>query len=216
MKINPYIKMLPPADFFGVKNQNYFLDFGVGNLISLGIAMQKKMNCVDFGQLRIDSIPNFVSVLNPNDLLEFRRNRLAKLTLTGDIFRHSSDPKSFNTHAIGLVINNNPNEYFYKSRPQILVLDSLGNKSTEMQHVHNKLTDDFIKKIFTDAEVIFNTEPQQTDNSLTCLNWTIANLEVAKENLGRTDIIEKLPKSSDIGSILEKQKIIVQEYMDKR
>lgn len=42
MKINPYIKMLPPADFFGVKNQNYFLDFGVGNLISLGIAMQKK------------------------------------------------------------------------------------------------------------------------------------------------------------------------------
>lgn len=216
MHINPVVKELAPDAFFGIRKVKDFIEFGAINLSNLGLAMQEKLKFTDLGLVKMDSSFNLLSDIGKRpQMAEFKQNKLAKLTLSGDIFKHSTEARSLNSHTIGLVINKNPNEHFYSSRPQIIILDSLGNKTKEMQEVHNKVINDFIKKEFPDAEVIINSEPQQMDNSLSCLNWTLANLEVAKENLGRTDILPKLPKSGDMDAILAKQKIISQNYRAK-
>ena len=209
MKLNSLMNNLKPDDFFGIKSSEKMQDFGMENLIYLIAGMKQKINFADLGHVNINNFSELLS-RNKEQLEEFKKTKLAKLTLTGDIFKHSNGDKSLNTHTIGLVINQSPNTYFYKSRPQVIILDSLGNKKKELKTIHEKLINEFIKKEFPEAEVLINTKPQQNDRSLSCLNWTLENLNVANKNLGKTNIIELLPQSKDIDKILEKQKIISQ------
>lgn len=212
MPVNNIINQFTPEAFFGLKSIKGFTNSCLENSFILATAMQEKLKFTDLGVININSISNLCSDIGtrPQMLSEFKESGLAKLTLISDIFENS-----LNTHTIGLVINQNPNEYFYKTPEQIIILDSLGEKNPEIKEIHSKLKNDFIKKAFPNAEIITSIEPQQVDGSLSCLNWTLANLEVAKNNLGKIDILNKLPKSTDIDSILEKQQIISQNYRKK-
>lgn len=214
MPIDKIFREMPPQLFFGLKNQQAFDKFGMEHLIELKEKVQNKINFVELGLVNVDNISSlrqFVPFRTKN-LSDFREKQLATLTLKGPEFKHSSDSNSMNTHTIGFVINKNPNEYFYKSPEQIIIMDSLGDSYVGAKKVHQALIDSFLRPEFPQAEIIITKTPQQTDDSVSCLNWTLANLEVAKANIGRVDIPNLLPKSSDFDSILERQKLLLHSY----
>lgn len=208
--LNKLYKKLHPELFFGLKNQKDFLDFGMIRLMGLKNLLQNELKFADLGSVEVDNISNLLSnsSCRPKNLSEFREKKLATLTLNGNEFRHGDNANSMNTHTIGLIINKNPNEYFYKSPEQIIIMDSLGDNNVTLKKVHQALIDDFISKAFPNASIVITKKPQQIDGSLSCLNWTLANLKIAKENMGRVDIINLLPKSSDLHSILNEQEKI--------
>lgn len=214
MNINKIASSLSGESFFGIKDPKEFMNLGFGRLIRLKAAMQKKLGFVDLGIIKTDDIHNLSQ--RTQKVAEFKDKKLATLTLIDDkAFKHSNDPDSLSTHTIGLVINQNPNEYYYKTQPEVIIMDSMGANYPKSKEIHKSLIDNFILKEIPNAKVIITQTPQQNDGSLTCLNWTLANLSAAKNNMGRADIINSLPKSNQLSSILEEQKRILEtEYLD--
>lgn len=211
MLINKVTNSISAESFFGVKDQQEFMKLGFGRLIKLKAAMQKKLDFVDLGITKTYEICNLRQKVQK--ISDFKNKRLATLTLIDDVYKHSNNPDSLNTHTIGLVVNQNPNEYFYKSQPEVLIMDSMGGNYPKSKEIHKSLIENFILKEIPNAKISITQTPQQFDGSLTCLNWTLANLKAAKENMGRADIINHLPKSNQLSSILEDQrKVLETEY----
>lgn len=216
MKINNVLRNMPPIDFFGLKTGDDLYKFGMERLGLLHLLMQQKYNFAGLGVVFADKISNLRAddLSRPQNLADFKNKKLAWLTINGEEFRDSNLSYELGSHTIGLVINENPNQYFYKTNPQIIIMDSFGNELPFIKKVHQVLIDDFISKEFPGSEIIINTEPQQTENTLSCFNWAMANLKIARENYGRTDLINLLPKSSDYNKILEEQKqLLLENYL---
>lgn len=212
MQINQLVNRVTPEAFFGVKNAVDMQNYGNLNVYLLFKIMQEKFKIANLSNVNFDSFSDpFLNFA----LKTLKEHNLAKLTLENNRFRELNKVGRLDTHTIGLVVNKNPNMYFYNEPPQVLILDSLGEKSEFMKDIHKKLENDFIKKIFPNAEVITNVEPQQIDGSQSCFNWTMANLKVASENLGRTDILCKLPKSHEIETILAQQQLMCKNYQNE-
>lgn len=211
------ISKVPARRFFGLELEHPqdFMKMGLPNLMKLTEAMKRKLGFVKFAQV----IDNNYSVLfskegwAPKNLTEFKEKGLAVITLRNPEFAHAAT-QGYNTHTIGLAINKPPNQHFYPAEPEIFILDSLGNKYPGAEKIHGALTRDFIKRLFPNSRVIVTPTGQQVDGSTTCLNWTLANLQTVKENMGRTDILNLLPKSSDLPRILEEQQQFVQNQRD--
>lgn len=197
--------------FFGLEFSQNLIEMGLKNLIKLMNGMQRKLGFAHLGQV-IDS--NFSVLFSkegwaPKNLSEFKEKGLAVITLRNPEFAHPAT-QGHNSHTIGLVINKPPNQYFYPAEPEIFILDSCGNNYPGAKEIHGALTRDFIKKLFPNSRVVVTPTAQQVDGSATCLNWTLANLQTVKENMGRADILNLLPKSSDLPRILEEQQQFVQ------
>lgn len=205
------ITEIPARRFFGLEPSQNFMQMGLPNLMKLMEAMQKKLGFVKFAQVKDNNYSVLFSKEGwaPKNLTEFKEKGLAVITLRNPEFAHTAT-QCYNTHTIGLAINKSHNQHFYPTEPEILILDSCGNSYPGAKEIHGALTRDFIKRLFPDSRVIVTPTPQQIDSSATCLNWTLANLQTVKENMGRADILNLLPKSSDLPRILEEQQQFVQ------
>lgn len=202
------IYKISAKSYFGVKSQKEFMTTGFGRLINLKAILKKH---IDFADLGIVKTSDFASLnQRPRQIQELNEKHLATITLVDDGFRHSSSSDSLSTHTIGIVINKNANEYFYKTQPEILIIDSMGDSYPRAKNIHSELIDKFLSKQFPGSRFIVSKNIQQTPDSLTCLNWTLANLQVARKNLGRADLLNILPKKGQINSILNEQKRILE------
>lgn len=215
MAINKVFYNMAPESFFGLRNGRDFVEFGIMHLFELGEKMRQKFGFADLGTVNSLDFKILCSdhSIRHKNLLDFREKKLATLTVVSPMLEHC-DNADVNTHTIGLVINKNPNKYFYCTPDQIIIMDSFGDTHPIIQRIHQDFINEFIKKAFPGFDIIITKNPQQTDGSLSCLNWTLANLKVAKENLGRSDIVNLLPKSSDLPSILREQMLFLQYNLD--
>lgn len=206
MKINP-IKEYSAEKFFGLEKADDLIAFGIENLIKLKCNMMEKYKIADLGVVIENDFSALLSkqALCEKKLAKFKENGLATLTIMSPEFNHKS-ASEMSTHTIGIVINKNINQHFYPTKPEILIMDSLGDNYAGAKKNHDLLIQQFLRPLFPDSKITIAQIPQQTNNSLSCLNWTLANLKVARENMGRTDILSLLPKSSDFPQILEEQK----------
>lgn len=210
------INKIVQSSFFGIENSANFRQFGLDNLKWLKMAMKEKLKIIELGFVDIDSTKDLGlehSYVLEN-LKQFKEHHnFATLTLEGELFKHGEN-SSDATHTIGLIINQNRNQHIfnYGAAKPIILIDSLGEETKELKNIHNRIIKELINKVFPDSEIITNKEPQQIDKSLSCLNWTFANLETANEYFGRTDILSKLPKSNDFESILKKQEAMSRLY----
>lgn len=197
--------------FFGLESATSLGIKELENLLGLKTLIQKEIGFADLGWIKDSKFSDLFSQLGirPASLSEFKETGLATLTLMNPEFAHPAT-HGFNSHTIGLAVNKNPNQHFYPSEPEILILDSLGNSYPGAKKIHEALTRDFLKKLFPDSRVTITSNPQQTDGSITCLNWTLANLKTVRENMGRADILNLLPKSFDLQRILDEQQRLVQ------
>lgn len=178
---------------------------GFKNAITLKVGMMKKYRIADLGVVESN---NFSTLCDK--IKEFKDKGLATLTIRDDAYKHSPSSK-MNTHTIGLAINKGTNQHFYQSKPEILILDSMGDNYPGAKNIHQALIRDFIEKMFPASRVTITHNPQQTSGSLTCLNWALANLKAVSENFGRANILTLLPKSDDLPRILEEQMHFAQQ-----
>lgn len=197
--------------FFGLDKPEDLMKFGLENLLKLKESMKKKYNIVDLGVVTDRNFSTLLSRvgIRPQQIAEFKEKKLATLTIRSNAFNHGTS-SGMDTHTIGLAINKNPNQYLYQENPEILLIDSLGNSYTRAREVHQSLIREFIAPAFPNSRITITQVPQQTDGSLTCLNWALANLKTVRENMGRADILTLLPKSSDLPKILEEQRQFLQ------
>lgn len=189
--------------FFGLEKTGNLTEFGFENLVKLKSSMMEKFKIVDLGE--VDDWNFSELLLNPTrekKIKEFREKGLATLNIKSSAY--NSDYA--NHHTIGLAINKPTNQYFYQTTPEILVIDSMGDNYPGARDIHQDLIWHVIEPMFPGSGITVSKTSQQTDGSLTCLNWTLANLKVVKENIGRADILNLLPKSNDLPKILEEQK----------
>lgn len=200
-----------PRQIFGIDNPEEFSTFGMANLLQLKSLMLKTFGIADLGIIKDNKFYLLLSEdgLRQTRLAEFKKKGLATLTLMNKEFAHNPNDKMC-THTIGLVVNSPQNQYFYPSKPEILILDSLGSRYQGAQEIHNSLIEQFIRPLFPGSRVNILQKPQQVDGSLTCLNWTLANLQAVRENPGRADMLNILHKSEDLPKILETQRLFLQ------
>ncbi len=204
------ITEVPAKRFFGLEPSQNLVEMGLDNLMKLMTAMQEKLGIVHLGTVE-DS--NF-SFLFPNNsygkakLAEFKEKGLAVITLQSPEFAHPST-QGFRTHTIGLAIQKFSGKSFYCASESIVILDSLGDKYPGAQKIHGALLR-YIQPLFPHSDKIITKVPQQIDGSVSCLNWTLANLQTVRNYPGRIDILSLLPKSSDLPKILQEQQQLVQ------
>lgn len=172
------------------------------DLMKLKGSMMEKYNIADLGVVTDNSFSTLLS--RPGLREEFKEKGLATLTISSPVFKHGTS-SGMTTHTIGLAINKNLNQHFYQTKPEILIMDSLGDNYPSARNMHQSLIREFIEPMFPGSRVTITSTQQQTDGSLTCLNWTLANLKTVRENLGRADILTLLHKSGDLPRILAEQ-----------
>lgn len=161
MPINKIFFDKSPVMFFGLKNREDFLEFGITHLTQLKDALQKKLDFANLGIVDADNIASLRSDSGRNlqNLLEFREKQLATLTLDSPEFHYkNSSDDEVNTHTIGLVLNKNQYEYYYKCPEQIIIMDSLGNNYPGAKKIHQLLINNFLRKEFPNSNIVITSK----------------------------------------------------------
>lgn len=165
-------KVIPSAkEFFGISS----LETLVKKQKEWSLLRKIKQKDLKFELLGNQSVNALDSFVKSTPFSKFlHESKCGIITLRDPAFMFNDKPWK---HTVALVTDNHKNLY---------VLDSLGDESDNLKAFHHRiktvLKDDF-------ADIIFNKKPQQTEKELSCLHWSINNIEQAqKQNLFSTKI----------------------------